>query len=289
MNDKARQAQAYADQIKDDLAESGIHCVELPTANQPATYTAGIMRFKDEIDLVIVGGGDGSLNASLAGLVATGKPLGVLPLGTANNFAKSLGLPLDLPSAIAVIASGSRQLIDLGQVNGQWFCNIAGFGVSSHINATNLHHLKKWLGPFVYALYALRYVTRMSPFKVRFTHQGQDYKIRTYQVTVANGSQYGAGLCLDNTARLDDKTLRVLIPQLSRWWEGLKYLPSLIKGEPTTLNGELVRLRGQSFRFESTRRIKVDADGEILSRTPAEFQLVADCLTVCVPDSSDTR
>jgi diacylglycerol kinase family enzyme len=86
-----------------------------------------------EVDLVAVAGGDGTMNAAAEGLVATGLPLGILPTGTANDLARTLGIEADLEAAVKVIAAGHTRRIDLGLVNGHPFFNVASMGLSAEL------------------------------------------------------------------------------------------------------------------------------------------------------------
>lgn len=112
------------------LTAQGLRVI-VPNVDLTMTYSELIEHYADRVDSVIVGGGDGSLNAAASGLVATGLPLGVLPLGTANDFARTLGIPFDLKNAISVIVAGHRRAVDLGKVNGHLFFNVSSIGFSA--------------------------------------------------------------------------------------------------------------------------------------------------------------
>jgi diacylglycerol kinase family enzyme len=112
--------------------------ISWPTVNDkdiphPTELPDLIRRYSDRVDLIVIGGGDGTLNAAADGLVDIQLPLGILPLGTANDLARTLGLPKTLSGACGVIAQGRRQAIDLGWVNGKHFFNVASLGLSVKI------------------------------------------------------------------------------------------------------------------------------------------------------------
>ena len=105
-----------------------------------------ISRRADHCDLVIVGGGDGTLNSAASGLAYTGLPLGVLPLGTANDFARTVGIPNDPVKAAEIIAAGNAKPVDLGEVNGHLFFNVASIGFSAELAARTERTRQEALG-----------------------------------------------------------------------------------------------------------------------------------------------
>ena len=102
------------------LAAGGI---ELHEVDGGPDVSTAILAHRDEVDCVILGGGDGTLNAAARGLIETGLPMGLLPLGTANDFARSVGVPFDLEAAARVIVEGFTHEVDVGLVNGHPFFN----------------------------------------------------------------------------------------------------------------------------------------------------------------------
>lgn len=119
-------------QVRQWLDRAGISYIELARETDE-TPSQSIVRLAGEVNCVIVGGGDGSLNAAVEGLVKTGLPLGVLPMGTANGFARTMGLPIDLETAIEIIARGKTVQIDLGVANDHFFFNVASVGFSAEL------------------------------------------------------------------------------------------------------------------------------------------------------------
>jgi hypothetical protein len=117
-----------------------------------------IRRYQQQIDLVIVGGGDGTLNATIEAIIETQLPLGILPLGTANDLARTLAIPNSLPEACQIIASGNLRRIDLGSVNGKYFFNVASLGLSVKITQQLTKEIKRRWGIFAYAAIAFQVI-----------------------------------------------------------------------------------------------------------------------------------
>ena len=115
---------------------------------------------RSSADLVVMGGGDGTLSAGLPALVEAGKPLGVLPLGTLNHFAKDLGLPLDLESAVCTLRTGRLREVDLGEINGRLFLNNCSLGFYPEVVITFSladpeahYHIPLLLSPYAFTTY----------------------------------------------------------------------------------------------------------------------------------------
>lgn len=131
VNPHARNGRGYGADIRAALERGGLQLIER-NPQDDETISDVILRERD-CDLVIVGGGDGSLNAAAKGLMETGLPLAILPLGTANDFARTIGIPADPVEAARRLASYEVQPIDLGEVNGHLYFNVASIGFSAEL------------------------------------------------------------------------------------------------------------------------------------------------------------
>ena len=139
----------------------------------------------------IVGGGDGTLSAAVKHVAHRDVALGVLPLGTTNNFARSLGLPLDLAGAIRVFRTGKVADIDLGMAGDRPFANLASFGVSVEVAGKVKPWLKRVLGRAAYPLTALTILPGHRPFRAYITVDGRRHELLTHQLNIANGRFHG--------------------------------------------------------------------------------------------------
>ncbi len=128
---------------------------------------------------MIVVGGDGSLNAAAPGLLQTGLPLGVLPLGTANDFARTVGLPLDLASAIEVIAKGKTSVSISARANRHPFFNVTSIGFSSDLAMSLTEKAKKRWEKLGYGLVAARLLASSRLFTAALEHDGRTEELKT--------------------------------------------------------------------------------------------------------------
>lgn len=257
---------------------TGVHAVTDP-ARLGETITAALA---DQPDLLIVGGGDGTLSTAVKHVAQRDVALGVLPLGTTNNFARSLGLPLDLAGAIGVFSRGKVADIDLGMAGDHAFANLVSFGVSVEVAATVKPWLKRLLGRAAYPLTALRVLPGHHPFRAFLTVDGRRHELLTHQLNVANGRFHGGWQVAKDISihsgtlvayQLGSgKRLRLLVETLVRAttgrWRSLAGGPFVI---------------GREMLLETDPPMAADIDGEVRLRTPIVLRTVPDGVRVMVP------
>jgi diacylglycerol kinase (ATP) len=238
---------------------------------------------KPEIESVIIGGGDGTLNAALPGLLETDLPLGIIPLGTANDLARTLGIPIDLAAAARIIARGKVQRVDAGEVNGHPFFNVASIGFGVDLTRALTRDSKRRFGTVGYAVAALRALSRLRPFRAEITHGHTIYVSRTIHVAVGNGRHYGGGMTVSERARIDDGRLHIYSLEVDSLWRLLRLLPALRSGRHDAWK-EIRTLEGAEIEVRTPRRPRsVNTDGEIFTQTPAHFRVRCHAIGVFIP------
>ncbi|WP_052340872.1 lipid kinase [Salinarimonas rosea] len=256
--------------------------VVLEDCRDPDDLADIIRAHRDDVDMVVVGGGDGTLNAAARGLIDTGLPLGILPLGTANDLARTLGIPEDLEAAADVILAGHVRRIDCGEVNGRPFFNVASIGLSAELARGLTRDLKRRFGKLGYAVAAVQVLARARPFRATIESAGERARVSTFQIAVGNGRHYGGGMTVDEDAQIDDATLHLYSLEMRRPWELLRLAGSFRSGRHVAF--EDVRSRAAASFDVTTRKPRpVNADGELITRTPARFRVLAKAVTVMVP------
>ncbi len=235
-------------------------------------------------DFVMIGGGDGTLNRMAEWLVAAGKPVGIIPLGTGNDLARTLEIPFEVEEACGVIAAGHRRKINLGKINGKYFFNAASIGVSTKV-ARNLdpENKKRW-GALAYSRVLLKEIYNRHAFRAEITsgESGESFRVRTIQITVGNGKYYGGGLAFSEEASIykPELGLYAIVPQ--DFLELLRMAPLFMLGRHTELE-RVVFLHGKKFVIHTHRPKDIDVDGELIGKTPAFFDLEPDALEFFVP------
>lgn len=265
------------------LRELGLDVLEASCEHEkPAEL---IRRHAAEVDVAVIGGGDGTLSAGVAGIVETGLPLGILPLGTANNVARTLDIPNDIEEACGIIAAGHTRRIDLGSVNGTYFFTTASLGLSVAITRELDPAAKRRWGVLAYGLAALRVLSRVRPFTAEIVWAGGRERSRTVQIVVGNGPHYGSAMTVAADAAIDDAQLDVYSIELRKWYHMLALLPALKRGSHGAREGVFV-LRATELEVRTpSRPHRIDLDGELGAKTPAVFRVVPAAVEVFVREN----
>ena len=244
-----------------------------------------ILAHRESVDCIVVGGGDGTINAAARALVDTGLPLGVLPLGTANDFARSVGIPLDLAAAARVICAGHSQWIDAGNVNGHLFFNVASVGLAADLAKAITTERKRRFGRLSYAISAAKLMLEARPFHATILEGDGREKamVRTMQVAVGNGRFYGGGNVVASDARIDDGFLDLYSLEFADVWRMALMIPKFHRGAHGAIR-EVRTARANSFEVVTRKPRPVNADGELVTHTPALFTQRKLAVQVYVPD-----
>jgi diacylglycerol kinase family enzyme len=184
------------------LSDAGIELLESHRVDQPDRIKKAVKRAVERAPMVIIGGGDGTLSSTIDYFKDRETVFGLLPLGTANSFARAIGIPLDLPEAVEVIAGGRPRRIDLGCIDGDYFGNSAAIGLSPMIARSVPHGLKKYLGRLGYAIWAARMGLGFRPFRLTIDDGKSVASAWATEVRIANGGFFG-GVELVEDAELD--------------------------------------------------------------------------------------
>jgi len=284
INRHSRRGKETLEQVVSELEALGFKLFEEST-EKPQQLTSIIQSYRDRVDVVIVGGGDGTLNAAIEGIIDTQLPLGILPLGTANDLARTLGIPQSIPQACQVIAAGYKQRIDLGQVNQKYFFNVASLGLSVQITKQLDKKLKRTWGVLAYGITALRVILKARPFRAEIRLGGKSIHVKTVQIAVGNGLYYGGGMAVADDATIDDQRLDLYSLECDHWWQILLWLPAMKLGTHSGWDG-VRTLQGKDFEIYTRKPHSINADGEIVTQTPARFRLLPKAIAVYVPNSS---
>lgn len=236
----------------------------------------------DGVTAVVAIGGDGTVNEVANGLRGTGTPLGVIPAGTANDFARQWGIPADADHAMDVILRHPAVPIDLGDVNGRAFLNVSTGGVGAETTAETTPEAKQKLGALAYALTGVRKLGALRPRRGWFSGPGFEFRGDWLLFAVGNGRATGGGTAITPRASMSDGLLDVcLVESMSR--KDFARLALLVRrGEhldhPAVRYAQLPELV-----IESHRAMAVNVDGEPVNARRLVYRAHAGQLLVHLP------
>lgn len=233
-------------------------------------------------DCIVCVGGDGTLVRAIGRAIAAGVPIGLVPAGTFNELARTLGVPLETDAACAAIAAGRVRTIDVGIVNGVHYVNEASIGISSRAARFQTTALKRRFGFLAVAMTALRALWYSRPMYAAIEYDGGTRTTRTIQLTVANSNRFG-GVFSASDAAIDDGWLDLYSVEIDTFWQALPLARAILRGKRESVPG-LLALRATQFAIRQHRRHHVTADGEPAGTTPATFALLPKALRVYVPE-----
>jgi len=239
------------------------HAVELAKQAAMAGY-----------DAVVSMGGDGTLNEVVNGIAGNSVVLGFIPAGSGNDFGRTVGIgSYSTDTACRVIAKGNVQEINIGQVNGRYFINIAGSGFDAEVGLTaNTWGKKHFRGYMAYVASILRQLVVFKPQEVVIELDGTARQAKVWFVAIANARYFGGGLMIAPQADLYDDLFDVCIVKEITKFELLKMIPKVFKGEH--VHHPAVELhRATHVRVSSPVQLAVQADGEVLGKLPQEFKI----------------
>ena len=212
-------------------------------------------------DAVLAAGGDGTVNEVINGLSGTDIAFGIIPLGTANDFARQAGIPDDPDHAMDVVLQHPPVRIDTAQLNGHRFLNVSVGGVVAEITAETPQDAKESLGVLAYALSGLRKLTDLRPYTARFCGPDFDLHCKVLLFAVANGARTGGGTLIAPKASLTDGLIDVCVVEALPRGDAGRMLLKVRRGEH--LGEEGVHYAQLPEVTVTVRRpIVVNADGE---------------------------
>lgn len=273
-------------------------------AGSSMEWRMGVPARGDEVDVILLFGGDGTIHRHLGSLVKLGLPVLVVPAGSGNDFACSLGLR-GVRDSLAVWAQFSRgaknvRNIDLGFITpleraseapstGTYFCCVGGVGLDGEV-ARRANQLPRWLrGHGGYALSMVPTIFSFAPFAVKiFVPTGEDpeWTVRSHQLTMvaalANSPLYGGGMKVAPNAKMDDGLLDLCIVGAVSPLRLLRLFPSVYAGRHLGIR-EVEYFQAERVRVETEEPQDVYADGEFVCRTPVEVSAERAALKVVTP------
>jgi len=236
-----------------------------------ATQLASELAKESDILAVISVGGDGTAGEVAAGLTGTGKPMGIIPAGTGNDFIKSAGIPNNPLQALELILNGNAGPIDTGTVNDRFFLNVCGTGFDVTVLDYAESEKEKHRGLTPYFLGLIKAIFHYQSVSLQITADGQKEEGKYLICSIANGRFIGGGIPICPEADIQDGYLDlVMIRHISRWKIPF-HLPGLMMSK--ALKFKITRhLRVKEILIEG-RALRINIDGDITTMSDADFRI----------------
>ncbi|HEX2909612.1 MAG TPA: lipid kinase [Chloroflexia bacterium] len=291
VNAKARQGRENFREALLQLQQQGIQLVDAHGVTNPRYIKPLVKKYLERggIDTVIVGGGDGTVSALADLLAQYNTCLGIIPMGTANDFARNLKINPNIAEAVDVLKQGYVLPVDLGAAKDHYFLNVASIGLGVEVASNVDQSLKKLIGPLAYGAAAVQTLNEMRPVHVRLVfkdrpteHGFETVEYRALQVAVANGRYYGGGMVAAPNVTITDSRLTVTVIENMSVMELIRLVPGMRDG--TYVRHPKVHRYTTTNVYIETRRPKdVNMDGEICVTAPLEFKIMPAALNVFAP------
>jgi YegS/Rv2252/BmrU family lipid kinase len=266
--------------MADALRQRGMSVTPQATAEPGDAARLAREAAKARVDVVVVHGGDGTVNEALQGLVTSETPLAVWPGGTANVLARELNLPSDLERVAAMVAKGRTRRVSVGRAGERYFLLMAGIGLDAEVVRAVHPGLKRLTGEGAYWMAGLKQLADWRPVRFLLEIEGRPYGA-TFAV-VANAPGYGGGLRFAPQASMDDDVLDFCIFDASERHRFARYLIAARTGSHLELPG-VSYVQARRAQAHATEERYVQVDGELLGPLPVTFECVPAALSLVVP------
>ncbi len=284
VNTKSRNAKIFLKETLRLLSKESFDITDILIAKSTSKLkSAAKLALKSEAEIIIIGGGDGTISTVIGYFAYSGKTLAFLPLGTTNNFIRGLEIPLDCRGSIDVIIKGKVAEIDLGKINNDYFANVSTIGISGAIASDVSHSLKQRLGRIAYFITGIKTFFKHKPFTCIIKSKEIDEVVETYQIVIANG-RFHAGTLIHKEAKIDNNELIIFtLGGFSR----LQFIKSSI----AFLFGRHIKTQGTFYaklkEFSLTLREPqhLEVDGEASKILEADFSIAKAAIKVIVPQN----
>ena len=264
------------------LADAGYSMTEVALDKDILLIDA--VRADPQPELLVLAGGDGTFNRAAQLLFETQLPFAIIPMGTANDLARSLEIPMEPDAVLMALKNFVPRKIDLGRVNDKLFFNVAHIGLGVHVTHNLTPESKKTWGVFSYLKAFFSAVAQMKTFRVHLELDGEPHKLRSLHLAVGNGRYYGGGNLMTESSQMDDGVLKIYSLKPQSLWQLLTLAPLLRSGRAG--NDTAARVfcaKAETISVRTRKAMEIDADGEPVCKTPATFSVMKQAVTVMAP------
>ncbi|MEA3423068.1 MAG: diacylglycerol kinase family protein [Bacillota bacterium] len=226
----------------------------------------------ERITEIIVLGGDGTVVEAINGIINKKIRLGIIPIGTGNDFFRSIQPKIDIDDAIKKIVDEKIILSDVGKINDTYFLNVSGFGMDSYI-LENLKKIKKYIkGSIAYTVSTFYTLFSYRSKKVYIEIDGIQLERDIMLVSICNGKYFGGGMMISPNASIDDGQFELIIVKKMSILRFIKLFGKIFKGTHLFVD-EVEEFKGKKFKIKSDVEIPINVDGNLIGVTPLEINV----------------
>ena len=282
VNPHASSADEVAEMARTAFADCAVEVILVRTESADDLEHA-VEQHAESVDALILIGGDGTLHHALPVLHRHDLPIGLLPGGTANDFARCLRTPESVRATCEGLLQGREVSADLGIVNGVPFLNVSHVGPGAEVATRSSGTGKRLLGVVSYLRHALDVILNRRRFAVEVDCDGERHVLRSIQVSVGNAPYFGGGNLIYAESAINDHQLYLYSVRPLKWWHLLLVAPLLRRGRGDSTHG-IDRLHGRRITIRTSKPLPLSADGEAIGTTPAEFTVIPNALRFLMPN-----
>lgn len=273
---KPRWVKKYLGEVIDVLKKGGFQIQVIKT--QREGEATSIVR-KTPYELIIVGGGDGTINEVINGTTNLPVTLGIIPLGTSNVLARALRIPLDPIKAAELIVEGGRRKCDLGRVGERYFLIMVGCGFDAYAIMKTSLRAKRFIGRYAYVMAGLTHLLDYKPGKISLRFDdGQTQDTGTF-VVVGNAHLYGGDYQITPQAKIDDGFLDACVFKGERLPSLLYFAMRVVRRKPLTYP-EVRYYRFKKASLEADRLTFFQTDGDLAGQLPTQIEIIPGAINI---------
>ncbi|WP_422122625.1 diacylglycerol kinase [Planococcus sp. X10-3] len=248
---------------------------------------AAITAVERDFDLIVAVGGDGTLNEVVSGVSTFEKrpKIGLIPMGTTNDFARAVHIPRDINKAVDIILQGESIPVDVGMMNDRYFINIAGGGRMTELTYEVPSKLKTVLGQMAYYLKGIEMLPSIRSSNVRIEYDGEVFDDKAMMFLIGLTNSVGGFEKLAPDASINDGKFTLLILKEVNMAEFIRLASLALRGEHLS-NPHVIYAKASRISVTSKERVMLNLDGEFGGVLPAVFQNLEKHIEVMVPIQS---
>jgi diacylglycerol kinase (ATP) len=276
-------------EILQRLERGGLETSTHATIGEGDAILAATEAVERGFDVIIAAGGDGTLNEVINGMAEKKRRplLGILPLGTTNDFARALSIPRKWEAACDIITHQFTRSIDVGKVNHKYFINIAGGGSMTELTYEVPSKMKTMIGQLAYYMKGLEKLPRLRPIEVYIKSPEMDLHEQVMLFLITNSNSVGGFEKLAPEASLDDGLFDVFILKRCNLGEFIRVVSAALRGEHIN-DPNVIYFKTNSIQVTSPDYVQINLDGEFGGTLPSMFSLLPSHIKIIVDETGNS-